>query len=75
VIDVTLRDKGGAVLWEKREVGRMALTSHTRNHEFMMKLDLNIRGLPAGDYRLDAAMRDEVSHKWGSFALPFMVKG
>ena len=75
VIDVTLRDKGGEVLWEKREIGRMALKSHARNHEFMMKLDLNIRGLPAGDFRLDAAVRDEVSHKWGAFSLPFTVKG
>lgn len=75
VIDVTLRDKDGTVLWEKREIGRMALKSHARNHEFMMKLDLNIRGLPAGDYRLDAAVRDEVSQKWGSFALPFAVEG
>lgn len=75
LIDVTLRDKAGEVLWEKREIGRMSLKSHARNHEFMMKLDLNVRGLPAGDFRLDAVVRDEISQKWGKFTLPFSVKG
>ncbi|WP_333821545.1 hypothetical protein [Pinisolibacter sp.] len=75
IIDVALRDPAGKVLFEKREIGRMALKSHARNHEFMMKLDLNLRGLPVGDYVLDGIMRDEVSKKWGSFSLPFSVKG
>jgi hypothetical protein len=75
IIDVALRDPAGKVLFEKREIGRMALVSHARNHEFMMKLDLNLRGLPVGDYVLDGIMRDEVSKKWGSFSLPFSVKG
>lgn len=74
VIDVALRDKSGAVIFEKRDMGRMALNSHARNHEFMMKLDLNIRGLPAGEYGLDGIMRDEVSQKWGKFSLAFEVK-
>ncbi len=75
IIDVALRDPAGKVLFEKREIGHMALKSHARNHEFMMKLDLNLRGLPVGDYVLDGIMRDEVSKKWGSFSLPFTVKG
>lgn len=75
IIDVALRDKSNAVIFEKREMGRMNLKSHARNHEFMMKLDLNIRGLPVGDYTLDGVMRDEVSQKWGKFSLPFSVKG
>lgn len=75
VIDVALRDQSGTVIYEKREMGRMALKSHARNHEFMMKLDLNIRGLPAGDYGLDGILRDEVSQKWGKFSLAFTVKG
>ena len=75
VIDVALRDGTGKVIFEKRDIGRMNLKSHTRNHEFMMKLDLAIRGLPAGTYTLDGVMRDEVSQKSGSFSLPFSVEG
>jgi hypothetical protein len=75
IIDVALRNPAGKVLFEKREIGRMALKSHARNHEFMMKLDLNLRGLPVGDYVLEGIMRDEVSKKWGTFSLPFTVKG
>ncbi len=75
VIDVALRDDKGTVIFEKREMGRMALKSRARNHEFMMKLDLNIRGLPVGGYGLDGVVRDEVSQKWGKFSLAFEVKG
>ncbi len=75
IIDVALRDRSGTVIFEKREMGRMQLKSHARNHEFMMKLDLNLRGLPAGDYTLDTVMRDEISQKWGRFSLPFTMKG
>ncbi len=74
-IDVALRDAAGKVLFEKREIGRMALKSHARNHEFMMKLDLNIKGMPAGNYVLDGVLRDAVSKKWGSFTLPFVARG
>lgn len=74
VMDVALRDDKGAVIFEKREMGRMALKSRARNHEFMMKLDLAIRGLPAGSYGLDGIVRDEVSQKWGKFSLAFEVK-
>ncbi|MDK9696586.1 MAG: hypothetical protein OEL76_09355 [Siculibacillus sp.] len=75
IIDMALRDHTGAVVFEKRDMGRMNLKSHARNHEFMMKLDLNLRGLPVGSYTLDGIMRDEVSQKWGKFSLPFEVKG
>lgn len=75
VIDVALRDAGGRVIYEKREMGRMALTSHARNHEFMLKLDLKLRGLPAGDFTLLATVHDRVSQKQGTFTLPFTVKG
>lgn len=73
-IDVALRDTAGKVLFERREIGRMALKSHARNHEFMMKLDLNITGMPAGDYVLEGVLRDAVSRKWGSFTLPFVAR-
>lgn len=53
--------------------GKLALASRTENKEYMLALVYEPKGLPAGDYVLQADLRDVNSSKTTTIRLPFKV--
>jgi hypothetical protein len=69
--DLTIRDSEGKILLEKPQFGKLSFTSHDRNKEFNISLDLTVDGLKAGTYELEIKLHDMNSTKTTSFSLPF----
>ncbi|MBP0657322.1 hypothetical protein J8J20_25970, partial [Mycobacterium tuberculosis] len=53
--------------------GKLALQSRAENKEYMLALVYEPKGLPAGDYVLQADLRDVNSGKTTTLRLPFRV--
>jgi len=73
--DVSIKDKDGKEIFSQKDFQKLALSSRVRNHEFMTRFTFTLTGLPAGTYTLETTLRDAISSKSGSFALPFAIKG
>lgn len=73
-IDLVVKGKDGAVLLRKEDFQGMRIGSRVKNREFMAHLTYTFSGIPAGEYIAETTMRDKVTGKSGTFALPFIVR-
>ena len=53
----------------------VALTSHAKNHEFMLAITLDLTGADPGKYVLEYTTRDIASDKSAVISLPFSIGG
>jgi len=74
-VDFVIKKRDGTIIGGKDNFARLALQSHSRNREFMLKLSLDVAGVPSGDYVLQYRLRDIASDKSMSFELPFTIAG
>ncbi len=73
-IDLVVKGKDGAVLLRKDDFQAMRIGSRVKNREFMAHLTYTFSGIPAGEYVAETTLRDRVTGKSGTFALPFTVR-
>ncbi len=72
VVDAALLAPEGDVLWEQKEFGKFDLASRRRFMEYMLNLELNISGLPAGKYVLEYSLTDNVLGNQAKITLPLI---
>ena len=58
---------------QKPDFSKLALTSHAKNHEFMVTLTLDLTGADPGDYIASYTLRDIASDKSTVINLPFSI--
>ncbi len=73
VADVVIRSKDGTELHHQDDFGRFPVASRARNREFFLNLTFTLSGIPTGEYIVETVLRDTVSGKKGSCALPFTI--
>jgi hypothetical protein len=72
-IDLAVKSKAGDVLTSQKNFSHVALTSHAKNHEFMLAITLDLSGADPGDYVLEYTTRDIASDKSAVITLPFSI--
>ncbi len=72
-VDLLIKTADGQILGGQEGFERLALTSRTRNREFMLTLTLDLDGAPPGDYVVQYTLNDIASDKSGQFSLPFTI--
>ena len=72
-VDVAVKSPDGKVLFNQANFSHLALTSHARNHEFMLALTLDLSGADPGQYVLEYTTRDIASDKSAVISLPFTL--
>lgn len=72
-VDLLVKTADGQILGGQEGFERLALTSRTRNREFMLTLTLDLDGAPPGDYVVQYTLNDIASDKSGQFSLPFTI--
>lgn len=73
VADLTIKSKQGEVLLRKTDFQKLQLGSRVRNREFMTRFTYTLTGIPPGEYIAETTLRDLVTGKSGTFALPFVI--
>lgn len=71
-VTLSVTGAGGAVAIAPQS-GKLALASRAENREYMLALVYEPKGLPAGDYVLQAELRDVNSPKTATIRLPFRI--
>jgi hypothetical protein len=74
VADLLVKSKDGEVLGSQADFQKLQITSRVRNREFMAQITYRITGIPAGEYLIETVLRDNVTGKSGTFALPVTVR-
>jgi uncharacterized protein (DUF2141 family) len=69
--DLVIKDSEGKIIFEKPEFGKLSFTSHDRNKEFNISLDIKVDGLKTGSYQIEIKLHDMNGAKTASFSLPF----
>ncbi len=72
-VDLILTDRKGKELLSREGFGKFELNSRKKNREFFMKLTLNLKGAPPGDYILVMPIRDRVRNMKATVTLPFSI--
>ena len=72
-VDLLVKTADGRILGGQEGFERLALTSRTRNREFMLTLTLDLDGAPPGDYVVQYTLNDIASDKNGQLSLPFSI--
>jgi hypothetical protein len=73
--DLAIKSSDGKQqLYQKEGFQKLELTSRHRNREFMLNLTYTLTGIAKGDYLAETTLRDQVTGKKGSFALPFTIR-
>ena len=72
-VDLTIKSGDGKELMQKPDFSKLALTSHAKNHEFMVTLTLDLTGADPGDYIASYTLRDIASDKSTVINLPFSI--
>lgn len=73
-VDAALLSPEGTVLWSQKSFGNFDLTSRKRFMEYMMNLELDITGLPAGSFVLEYTVTDRIGGNSAVISLPFVRK-
>lgn len=73
-IDLIVKTAAGKTVAEKENFGNLVLKSRAKNLEFIIRLDVNLSGVPPGDYLLDFPLHDAESDKTGMIELPFSLE-
>lgn len=74
-IDLSVKSPDGKELVTKKDFSHVALTSHAKNHEFMLAITLDLTGADPGKYVLEYTTRDIASDKSAVISLPFSIGG
>jgi hypothetical protein len=74
VTDLVIKSKDGAELLRKAEFNKLQIASRVHNREFMAHFTYTFTGIPKGEYIAETIVRDAVTGKSGTFALPFVVR-
>ena len=74
VSDLTVKDAEGEVLYEQKNFNKLEIGSRVRNREFMATFTYTLTGIPKGEYVLETTLRDAVTGKSGTLALPFVIR-
>jgi hypothetical protein len=74
-IDLAVKSKDGNVLNRQDKFSHVVLTSHAKNHEFMLTITLDLSGADPGDYVLEYTTHDVASNKSAIISLPFTLGG
>jgi hypothetical protein len=74
VADLAVKSKDGDALASQADFNQLQITSRVRNREFMARFTYTFTGIPAGEYVVETVLRDKVSGKEGTFALPITVR-
>lgn len=72
-IDLAIQSADGNQIMKKPNFAHLALTSHAKNHEFMVSLTLDLTGADPGDYIAAYTLRDIASDKSTVITLPFTI--
>jgi len=72
-VDVAIEAADGTELQKQPNFAHLAFTSHARNHEFMVTLDLDLTGAEPGNYIAAYTLRDIASSKTATISLPFSI--
>ena len=72
-VDLAIKSPDGKELMQKADFAHLALTSHAKNHEFMVALTLDLTGADPGDYIAAYTLRDIASDKSTVINLPFSI--
>ena len=72
-IDLSVKSPDGKELFKQANFSHLALTSHAKNHEFMLALTLDLTGADPGSYVLEYTARDIASDKSAVISLPFKL--
>lgn len=73
-IDLIVKTAAGKTIAEKENFGNLVLKSRAKNLEFLIRLDVNLNGVPPGNYLLDFPLHDAESDKTGMIELPFSLE-
>ena len=73
IADLVIKSKKGEVLLRKPDFQKLQLGSRVRNREFMTRFTYTLTGIPPGEYVCETTLRDAVTGKSGTFALPFVI--
>ncbi len=72
-VDLVLTDRKGKELLSREGFGKFELNSRRKNREFFLKITLNLKGAPPGDYVLVLPVRDRVRNAKATVSLPFSI--
>jgi hypothetical protein len=73
-VDLIIKTAAGKTIGEQENFGNLVLRSRTQNQEFLIHLDVNVSGAPAGDYLLAFRLHDAESDKAATIELPFSLE-
>ncbi len=72
-VDLVLTDRKGKKLLSREGFGKFELNSRKKNREFFMKITLNLKGAPPGEYVLVLPIRDRIRNTRATVTLPFSI--
>jgi len=72
VVDAALLSADRETLWSQDKFGDFKLSGRQRFMEFMVNLELDIDGLPPGDFILEYTLTDNISGQKSTVSLPFV---
>lgn len=72
-VDLIIKTAAGKIVGEQDNFGNLVLKSRTQNREFLIHLDVNLNGAPAGDYVLGFRLHDANTDKTAMIELPFSL--
>ncbi|HTJ56412.1 MAG TPA: hypothetical protein VL418_02450 [Devosiaceae bacterium] len=71
-VDLSIKSPDGTETVQKN-FSHLVLSSHAKNHEFMLTLTLNVDGAGPGKYLLQYTTHDIASNKSAVISLPFTI--
>ncbi|MDR3475657.1 MAG: hypothetical protein P4M09_28755 [Devosia sp.] len=74
-VDLAVKGADGTELAKQPNFAHLSLTSHARNHEFMLVITLDLTGADPGKYVVEYTAHDIASPKSAVISLPFSVAG
>jgi hypothetical protein len=72
-VDLSIKSADGTELGKQENFSKAVVTSHTRNHEFMLVITLDLSGADPGKYVVDYTVHDIASPKSALISLPFAI--
>ena len=74
ISDLAVKSKDGELLLSQKNFQTLEIASRVRNREFMATFTYTLTGIPAGEYVVETTLRDIVTGKSGTLALPFTIR-
>ncbi|MEX0853337.1 MAG: hypothetical protein WD036_08670 [Bauldia sp.] len=74
IVDLVVKSTGGEVLLGREAFQELEIGSRVKNREFFTTITYTLPGIPAGGYVVETTLRDAVTGKSGTLALPFTIR-